>query len=375
MFAGESHCTDKWEQKFINFSNYGKGLRYIVWEDSGKSAEYWAGHYGTKIDAPSLRLALKPRQEMKVSRFIYPRCVPNKLPFATSFNTGCGPHLFVNGKIVKAEPWNNMLAQDAVVTLEDTLENKAKFSVTDKVAFDGSNSVEVDLSIPKEVEIPTDLPVSSAVLFKTEFDLARVDELEVSYFVKKTHQQSTADVALLIASSNGPALVLVSDAVDVTTNSRPQTTTLLKPTKCIMHGEWEQRMFVLSKPPSMITSIQLLAYHHQYQLVGWPASGAKPSLRPGLQSIYLGLLLIRERVENIPYESEEVQIETNWNSDSLYEGNSRYYLTYIVTYYRSSFFRKRFYGLHSQMERATRKYPILEYLYGYWQEQRVRARR
>jgi hypothetical protein len=257
---------------------------------------------------------------MKVSRFIYPRCVPNKLPFATSFNTGCGPHLFVNGKIVKAEPWNNMLAQDAVVTLEDTLENKAKFSVTDKVAFDGSNSVEVDLSIPKEVEIPTDLPVSSAVLFKTEFDLARVDELEVSYFVKKTHQQSTADVALLIASSNGPALVLVSDAVDVTTNSRPQTTTLLKTTKCIMHGEWEQRMFVLSKPPSMITSIQLLAYHHQYQLVGWPASGAKPSLRPGLQSIYLGLLLIRERVENIPYESEEVQIDTNWNSDSLYEG-------------------------------------------------------
>lgn len=304
----------------MNFSNYGKGVRFIVWEDAGKSAEYWAGHYGTKIDAPSLKIASKPRQEMKAARFIQPRPVPNKLPFATSFSTGCGPHLFMNGKKVKDGQWNNMLAQDAVVTLDDVVENKAKFSVTDKVAFDGSNSIEVDLSIPKEAAIPSELLVSSATLFRTEFDFTKVDELEVSYFVKKSHQ-SAADVALVLKPSDGPSLALVSDLVDTTAAAQPNTT-LLKPTKCISHGEWEQRMFVLSKPPSVVSSLQLVAYHHQYQLIGWPASGAKPNFRQGLQHIHFGLLLIRERIEKIPYEAEEVGIETNWNSDSLYEGKS-----------------------------------------------------
>lgn len=314
-------CTDKWEQKSIHISNYGKGVRFIVWEDSGKSAEYWAGHYGTKIDAPSLMIALKPNSAMKFSRFIAPRPVPNKLPFATSFNTGCGPNLFMNGKKVKDEPWNNLLAQDAVVTFDDVIENKTQFRLTDKVAFDGSNAIEVDLSVPKELEIPTDLQTSSMTLFRTEFDLTAVDELEISYFMKKSHSNSTADIALLINMSTGVTLVLTSDTFDAAT-SRPNTT-LMKPTKTISHGEWQQRMFVLAKLSATITSVRLVAYHHHFQLIGWPYQGPRPKFQQN-QKIYLGLLLMRDHIEKIPYDTEEVHIDTNWHPDSIYEGKIQY---------------------------------------------------
>lgn len=40
-----------WVQQQHVFSSYGSGLRYIYFEDGGKDREYWAGYYGTRLDA------------------------------------------------------------------------------------------------------------------------------------------------------------------------------------------------------------------------------------------------------------------------------------------------------------------------------------
>jgi hypothetical protein len=56
--SGKFQCPDNnggwwgpWVQKQRVFSSYGRGLRYIYFEDGGKDREYWAGYYGTRMDA------------------------------------------------------------------------------------------------------------------------------------------------------------------------------------------------------------------------------------------------------------------------------------------------------------------------------------
>jgi len=221
-----------------------------------------------------------------------------------------------------------MLAQDAVVIFDDIEMNKVQFRLTDQVAFDGSNAIEVDLSVPTSIEIPIDLPVSSLTLFRTEFDLTNVDELEVSYFVLKSDKNSSGDIALVLSTSNGPPLVLSCASIDIATTSTAMT--IVKPLKCIEYGEWQQRMFVLVKPPTTITSIRLTAYHHPCQLVG-SLHGSCPLFQQNLK-IYLGLVLMRDHIERIPYDTEEIQIETNWSSDSLYEGKYHYIMLQLKNY-------------------------------------------
>ena len=44
-----------WKTSSHTFSSYGSGLRYIYFESGGNDAEYWAGHYGTKIDEAQVK--------------------------------------------------------------------------------------------------------------------------------------------------------------------------------------------------------------------------------------------------------------------------------------------------------------------------------
>ena len=61
--TGTFQCPDnngKWWGPWVPqqhiFSNYGPGLRYIYFEDGGKDREYWAGYYGTRLDAAHVYL-------------------------------------------------------------------------------------------------------------------------------------------------------------------------------------------------------------------------------------------------------------------------------------------------------------------------------
>jgi len=44
----------EWTEIVHTFSDYGPGLRSIYWEDGGDDTGFWAGHYGTMIDAAQL---------------------------------------------------------------------------------------------------------------------------------------------------------------------------------------------------------------------------------------------------------------------------------------------------------------------------------
>lgn len=47
-----------WKTSNHTFSNYGTGLRYIYFESGGKDVEYWAGHYGTKMDEAMVQFVI-----------------------------------------------------------------------------------------------------------------------------------------------------------------------------------------------------------------------------------------------------------------------------------------------------------------------------
>ena len=46
-----------WQEQTHLFENYPAGVRQIYWEDGGKDAEFWAGHYGSIIDGALLEFA------------------------------------------------------------------------------------------------------------------------------------------------------------------------------------------------------------------------------------------------------------------------------------------------------------------------------
>lgn len=47
-----------WKISSHNFTNYGSGLRYIYFESGGKDVEFWAGHYGTKMDEAIVKFVI-----------------------------------------------------------------------------------------------------------------------------------------------------------------------------------------------------------------------------------------------------------------------------------------------------------------------------
>lgn len=44
-------ASENWQAVNYSFSGYGSGLRYIYFEHGGDDSEFWAGYYGTQIDA------------------------------------------------------------------------------------------------------------------------------------------------------------------------------------------------------------------------------------------------------------------------------------------------------------------------------------
>jgi hypothetical protein len=51
--------SNSWQLAAQTFSNYGAGLRYIRYEHGGVDTEFWAGHYGTRIDNSIINLNVK----------------------------------------------------------------------------------------------------------------------------------------------------------------------------------------------------------------------------------------------------------------------------------------------------------------------------
>jgi hypothetical protein len=56
---GSIASTSSWTWAGDTFTDYGAGVRSIYIADSGSDVEFWAGHYGTMMDAAQIRIALE----------------------------------------------------------------------------------------------------------------------------------------------------------------------------------------------------------------------------------------------------------------------------------------------------------------------------
>lgn len=114
--------TADWRQMTFRWSQYGSGVRSILWLDGTRDAEGWAGFYGCTIDRPSILLA-NPHTIDSVATYIKPRQLSNSsLPFVASFESGQGSALYSNGEPLafNMQPgghWYNLAAQTAMPSL------------------------------------------------------------------------------------------------------------------------------------------------------------------------------------------------------------------------------------------------------------------
>jgi hypothetical protein len=49
-------ANTSWQQAGTTFTNYGSGVKYVVFESGGKDVEFWAGNYGTLIDGAEVKV-------------------------------------------------------------------------------------------------------------------------------------------------------------------------------------------------------------------------------------------------------------------------------------------------------------------------------
>lgn len=134
-----------------------------VWiEQSGKDAERWAGHFGTRVAGLSLTVECVPHESAGgvgglspegVASVIAPRSAAAQLPFESSFDTGSGTAMFIGGRCVGRGRWSHIgrqqplptfLGRAAVVDDDDIAASTLRTAlVEDKGAFDGGTSLEV----------------------------------------------------------------------------------------------------------------------------------------------------------------------------------------------------------------------------------------
>ncbi|TNE90748.1 MAG: hypothetical protein EP330_07415 [Deltaproteobacteria bacterium] len=52
-----SYADDEWFELTMSFSDYGPGLRAVLFEDGGQDSEWWAGYFGIQMDDAWLSLS------------------------------------------------------------------------------------------------------------------------------------------------------------------------------------------------------------------------------------------------------------------------------------------------------------------------------
>ena len=65
-------ANGNWREESHLFENYPAGVRQIYWEDGGKDAEFWLGHYGTLLDGAELSFVDPAPTEINLSPGTYP---------------------------------------------------------------------------------------------------------------------------------------------------------------------------------------------------------------------------------------------------------------------------------------------------------------
>ncbi|MFZ2724677.1 MAG: hypothetical protein WAX77_00310 [Methylococcaceae bacterium] len=145
--TGLQSTSATWLNVAHSFSNYGAGVRYVSFAESGRSDEYWAGQYGTIFDDASVQL-------------------PSRLPVATS----------LTNNVLSFNPSNTAYSNLAAGQTQDIVipyrisDEQASVAQTATISLTGIN----DAPTGKNTSVAT--PEDSAYTFSTnDFGFSDVD--------------------------------------------------------------------------------------------------------------------------------------------------------------------------------------------------------
>ena len=169
-------CGDEWRN--VRVEGGCRLFRYVRWEEGGRDAEGWAGHYGSRLGRGKIEVRVGgAKNDEAVGRQSRRRKLPLQLPLRCSFNVGSGSARWRAGKRLRHESqpllpaeekqadvgqygvmddektkvrvggeWSNLHEQDVQTYVRDALragETKQFITaeVSEEVAFEGGRSL------------------------------------------------------------------------------------------------------------------------------------------------------------------------------------------------------------------------------------------
>ena len=278
--AKQEVCGDEW--RVARFEGGCKLFRYVRWEEGGRDAEGWAGHYGCRLGPGKIemRVAGGEKSDKAVGRPSRRRKLPLQLPVSCAFNVGSGSSRWRGGRRLRHEnqplqpgeekqadvgqygvmedetskvrvggEWSNLHEQDVQSYLNDALragESKAFITaeLSEEVAYEGGRSL-----------CFTVRPSMADEMDSRDFDVLEFD----------TPPATSADPA------TPTQLILYlflqeADGVDLRPYLRLRSSELLdlepisEKTWCNLRGtRWCQKVWIFSLAPSDISAVVIRA--------------------------------------------------------------------------------------------------------------------
>eukprot|EP01127_Copromyxa_protea_P001387 TRINITY_DN1139_c0_g2_i1.p1 TRINITY_DN1139_c0_g2~~TRINITY_DN1139_c0_g2_i1.p1 ORF type:complete len:726 (-),score=155.78 TRINITY_DN1139_c0_g2_i1:11-2188(-) len=321
--SGELRTSASWKQISKKIVGYPAGVRYILFQDAGKDAEGWGGHFGAKIDAPSI-LVYKSQKFASISEYIAPRFPKMELPFRTSFNTGIGKKYCKEGQLVSSSSWNNIGHQEI---LPSTLNNiisggRGHVELDYDNAYNGGSSL-IFFPGRSGYETPN---FSEFRLFETGICVPpSVGNLRASFSVLFGEENSTS-LSLKLVWSNGTQHILRAERrvkekkeeggeeKKYEEGREDKGRKVVHPRKSKQEGSWTTFSFLFTPPPSPSSIVFIDAVVSSFA-------------SPFAPAINLGQIRIEEQRVKEGKESSELQRENmetkyslSWNTASVERG-------------------------------------------------------
>ena len=230
--SGPMRAGEEWKCHGHIFEDYGGIVedtsndigppRYLYFEDGGKDAEFWAGHFGVLMDCAQVAVECA-QPKLGISHFVVSKPMCRELPFCSSFNSGFGSSMWINGDMGNPKPWVNMSQQDPSLSFYDAgggcgervnSDGCTRFVVEliDDEAFDGGHALRVSGQF--EAQQPEDMLSRPGVrLFKSAFAVAQQGTC-LAVVVKQCNENT--GVGITLALSNGGRISAPATAAALT---------------------------------------------------------------------------------------------------------------------------------------------------------------
>ncbi|WP_159521578.1 HYR domain-containing protein [Sunxiuqinia indica] len=196
--TGNLTCTNSLQTISHTFSGYGTGVRYIFVEHGGKDAEFWVGHYGSKmdnlqvlVDTPSITPNLPVQQT-------------HGIPLADMFPVGTTTNSYI---IMDMSGNTSSTSFDVVV--EDTI--SPTLSVQNlKVQLDASGNVSI-VAADLVTSASDNCTIQDTTLSVSSFDCGDIGSNSVQVTLNDVNSNSTSKTAMVTVEDNVDPALTVKD--------------------------------------------------------------------------------------------------------------------------------------------------------------------